>query len=151
MNQERPPLPRLTLRQGEQGDAVTDTVWAQVGGTETFERLVRLFYEGVKQDPVLAPMYPSGDDGETDWEGAIWRLRTFLEQYWGGPTTYSDRRGHPRLRMRHMPYAVTPDMRDRWLLHMMAAVDAIALDESHDLLLRDYLTRAAYSLVNRME
>jgi hemoglobin len=72
----------------------------------------------------------------------------FLEQYWGGPTTYSEQRGHPRLRMRHMPYAVTPDMRDRWLLHMMSAVDSLALEPELDDRLRDYLTRAAYSLVN---
>lgn len=151
MNQERPPLPRLTLRQGEQGDAVTDTVWAQVGGTETFERLVRLFYEGVKQDPVLAPMYPSGDDGETDWEGAIWRLRTFLEQYWGGPTTYSEQRGHPRLRMRHQPFPVTPDARDRWLRHMNAALDEVQLPPMHDVAFRDYVERAAQAMVNRLE
>ena len=72
----------------------------------------------------------------------------FLEQYWGGPTTYSEERGHPRLRMRHMPYAVTPDQRDRWLRHMMAAVDSLDLDVAHEHALRDYLERAAFSLVN---
>lgn len=122
------------------------TFYDQIGGHQTFVALVAEFYAGVADDPPLRALYPEEDLGP-----AAERLRMFLEQYWGGPTTYSDRRGHPRLRMRHMPYAVTPDMRDRWLLHMMAAVDAIALDESHDLLLRDYLTRAAYSLVNRME
>ncbi|GMA18671.1 hypothetical protein GCM10025862_06920 [Arsenicicoccus piscis] len=72
----------------------------------------------------------------------------FLEQYWGGPTTYSEERGHPRLRMRHVEFAVTPDMRDRWLRHMLASLDALGLDEAHDLVLRDYLVRAAHSLVN---
>ena len=72
----------------------------------------------------------------------------FFEQYWGGPTTYSDQRGHPRLRMRHVPFRVTPDMRDRWLLHMMNAVDTLDLGPELDDRLRDYLTRAAYSLVN---
>ncbi len=72
----------------------------------------------------------------------------FFEQYWGGPTTYSDQRGHPRLRMRHVPFRVTPDMRDRWLLHMLNAVDTLDLEPELDDRLRDYLTRAAYSLVN---
>lgn len=145
------PLPRLTLRQGETGDAATDTVWAQVGGTDTFERLVRRFYDGVRHDPVLAPMYPLGDDGEPDWEGAIWRLRAFLEQYWGGPTTYSEQRGHPRLRMRHAPFAVTPDARDRWLTHMRAALDEVQLPPMHDAAFRDYVERAAHAMVNRFE
>ena len=86
------------------------TFYEQVGGHETFERLVRRFYEGVAADPVLKPMYP--DD---DMEGAIWRLTAFLEQYWGGPGTYSEQRGHPRLRMRHNPFHINPDARDRWL------------------------------------
>ncbi len=119
------------------------TFYEEVGGSPTFTRLVARFYAGVRTDPVLAPLYP-----QDDWDGAETRLRGFLEQYWGGPTTYSQQRGHPRLRMRHMPYAVTPDMRDRWLLHMMNAVDTLGLPQEQDDLLRDYLTRAAYSLVN---
>lgn len=140
------PKPRLTLRSRESGDAVSETLWAQVGGTQTFDRLVRAFYEGVRNDELLAPMYP--DD---DWEGAIWRLRTFLEQYWGGPTTYSEQRGHPRLRMRHQPYPVTPEAKDRWLLHMNAALDEVALAPLHDAVFRDYIERAAVSLANRFE
>lgn len=140
------PKPRLTLRDGAGGAAATDTVWAQLGGTDTFERLVRAFYRGVREDEVLAPMYP-----DEDWEGAIWRLRAFLEQYWGGPTTYSEQRGHPRLRMRHMPFAVTPDARDRWLAHMHAALDEVQLPPMHDAAFRDYVERAAHSLVNRFE
>ncbi len=122
------------------------TVYDEVGGHPTFARLVHEFYVGVAADPALRALYP-----EEDLEPAQARLLGFLEQYWGGPTTYSQERGHPRLRMRHVPYAVTPAQRDRWLTHMLAAVDAIALDETHDLLLRDYLVRAAHSMVNRLE
>ncbi|CCH76116.1 Group 2 truncated hemoglobin glbO [Nostocoides japonicum T1-X7] len=120
-----------------------ETFYDQVGGHATFETLVRVFYEGVASDPELRALYPEEDLGPAER-----RLRMFLEQYWGGPTTYSQERGHPRLRMRHVPYAVTPDMRDRWLLHMLAAVDTLDLDPAHDLALRDYLERAAYMLVN---
>ena len=114
-----------------------------IGGHETFARLVTRFYEGVADDPVLRPMYP-----EADLTGAEERLRMFLEQYWGGPTTYSDERGHPRLRMRHAPFAVTPDARDRWLLHMRAAVDSLGLAPLHSATLWDYLERAAHAMVN---
>ncbi len=122
------------------------TAYQAMGGRATFERLVRRFYEGVRTDDVLAPMYP-----EDDFEGAIERLTMFLEQYWGGPTTYSETRGHPRLRMRHMPYAVTPLARDRWLQHMRAGVDELALPADLEAVLWDYLQRAAFSLVNTME
>lgn len=118
----------------------------EVGGHPTFARLVHEFYAGVAGDPQLRALYPEEDLGPAED-----RLLGFLVQYWGGPTTYSQERGHPRLRMRHEPYAVTPAQRDRWLRHMLAAVDMLALDETHDLLLRDYLTRAAWSMVNRME
>ncbi len=120
--------------------------YEDVGGHPTFARLVAEFYVGVAGDPELRALYPEEDLGAAEE-----RLLGFLVQYWGGPTTYSEGRGHPRLRMRHAPYAVTPAQRDRWLLHMLAAVDVIALDETHDLLLRDYLTRAAWSMVNTME
>lgn len=145
-DQSSPPAPGLTLRRGEAGPAMTDTLWAQVGGTETFERLVRRFYDGVREDPLLAPMYPNAD-----WEGAIWRLRTFLEQYWGGPTTYSEHRGHPRLRLRHQPFPITPAAKERWLVHMHAALDEAALPPMHDAAFRDYIDRAAVAMVNRFE
>src|SRR6476659_10836862 len=83
-----------------------------------FERLVDEFYAGVATDPVLLVLYPEAPD----LTGARRRLTLFLAQYWGGPTTYSDERGHPRLRMRHMPFTVGPLQRDRWLTHMGAAV-----------------------------
>jgi hemoglobin len=120
--------------------------YEQIGGHETFDRLVRRFYEGVASDLVLKPMYP--DD---DMEGAIWRLTAFLEQYWGGPETYSEQRGHPRLRMRHNPFHINPDARDRWLTHMRAAVDSLVLPPLLETTLWDYLERAAFSLVNTFE
>lgn len=120
--------------------------YEQVGGHDTFERLVRRFYEGVADDPELRAMYPEEDLGPAEV-----RLRMFLEQYWGGPTTYGEQRGHPRLRMRHHPFAVTPTMRDHWLQHMRVAVDDLDLPPLHAGVLWDYLERAAYSLVNTME
>ncbi len=146
MTESSTPKPRLTLRTGELGNAVTDTVWAQIGGTETFEKIVRAFYRGVREDPLLAPMYP-----QEDWEGAIRRLRMFLEQYWGGPTAYSEERGHPRLRMRHVPYHINPEARDRWLFHMNAALDEAELPPMYDQAIRDYVERAAHSLVNQFD
>jgi hemoglobin len=146
MTDQETPQPRLTLRSAESGDAVTETLWQQIGGTETFKKIAASFYRGVREDPILAPMYP--DD---DWEGAEWRLRAFLEQYWGGPTTYSEQRGHPRLRMRHQPFHVNPAARDRWLVHMNAALDEAALPPMHDAAFRDYIDRAAQAMVNRLD
>lgn len=123
-----------------------DSFYAAVGGRETFARLVEVFYAGVAEDPVLRPMYPEEDLGP-----ARERLTLFLEQYWGGPTTYSDTRGHPRLRMRHAPFPVTPDARDRWLAHMRTAVRSLDLAPAHEAVLWDYLERAAYSMVNAWE
>ncbi len=122
------------------------TFYEEVGGAPAVARLVARFYEGVRTDPLLAPLYP-----QDDWDGAEARLRGFLEQYWGGPTTYSDNRGHPRLRMRHAPYKVNPDARDRWLAHMRVAVDSLGLAPLHQAQLWDYLERAAYSLLNTFE
>jgi hemoglobin len=118
----------------------------RVGGHDTFDALVRKFYEGVANDPVLRPMYP---DDELD--GAIWRLTAFLEQYWGGPGTYSEERGHPRLRMRHNVFAVTPEARDRWLFHMTAAVESLELAPMDREELMDYLDRAAQAMVNSFD
>lgn len=123
-----------------------ETFYDAVGGDETFTRLVHRFYEGVATDPLLRPLYP-----EEDLTGAEERLRMFLVQYWGGPTTYSERRGHPRLRMRHMPFKVNPAARDRWLYHMKVAVDELELPPEQHQLLWDYLERAAHSLVNTFD
>lgn len=123
--------------------AVTDTFYDRVGGHETFVRLVDHFYAGVASDPPLRALYPEEDLGP-----AADRLRLFLEQYWGGPHTYSETRGHPRLRLRHLPFAVTPTQRDRWVHHMMGAVDALGLPAAEDGELREYLVRAAQFMVN---
>ncbi|MBD3784352.1 MAG: globin [Micrococcales bacterium] len=90
------------------------SLYEEVGGAPTFERLVHAFYEGVAADPPLRALYP-----EEDLAPAERRLRMFLTQYFGGPSTYSEERGHPRLRMRHAPFPVTLDMRDRWMRHML--------------------------------
>jgi len=105
-----------------------------------------MFYQGVANDEVLRPLYPEEDLGP-----AAERLRMFLEQYWGGPTTYSDQRGHPRLRMRHAPYRVDSLARDQWLLHMRAAVDSLELDQELDDELWNYLVMAANSMVNTLD
>ena len=118
----------------------------QVGGHETFRKLVHEFYIGVSSDPELRALYPEDDLGPAED-----RFRMFLEQYWGGPTTYSDERGHPRLRMRHHPFKVTPTQRDRWLTHIMAAVNTLDLAPANDLILRDYLNSAAQSMVNSLD
>ncbi len=137
-------MSNLFIRMGQGGEPVGRTFWEQVGGRPTFEKLVRAFYDGIRTDEVLLPMYPE----QPDLEGAIQRLTGFLEQYWGGPGTYSEERGHPRLRMRHMPFAVTPDARDRWLKHMRAAVDTLELAPMQESMLWDYLERAAHAMVN---
>jgi hemoglobin len=123
-----------------------ESFYDAVGGHATFERLVARFYEGVAADEVLRPMYPEEDLGP-----ARDRLTLFLEQYWGGPTTYSQQRGHPRLRMRHAPFKVNPDARDRWLRHMRVAVDELGLSPMHEAQLWDYLERAAFSMINTFD
>lgn len=125
---------------------MTESFYEEIGGHETFVRLVDAFYRGVADDEVLRPMYPEEDLGP-----AKERLTMFLEQYWGGPTTYSDRRGHPRLRLRHNPFHINPDARDRWLLHMRTAVSEIDLAPLHEAALWDYLDRAAHAMVNTFE
>jgi hemoglobin len=117
----------------------------EVGGAPVFRALVARFYAGVRTDPVLAPLYP-----QDDWDGAETRLRGFLEQYWGGPTTYSQERGHPRLRMRHAPFAIGPAERDAWLAHMRDAVDSLGLSAEQDATLWGYLEMAARSMQNRI-
>ena len=136
----------LMLRSGPGGEPVGSNFWREVGGRATFEKLVRAFYDGVQTDEVLWPMYP-----QDDLEGAIQRLTGFLEQYWGGPGTYSEERGHPRLRIRHNPFKVNPEARDRWLLHMRAAVETLGLAPLHENMLWDYLERAAHAMVNTHE
>jgi hemoglobin len=119
------------------------SVYAAVGGEETFAKIAAAFYRGVKDDPVLHPMYPEEDLGPAEE-----RLKLFLIQYWGGPTTYSERRGHPRLRMRHVPYKVDADARTRWLKCMRAALDEVQLPPLYDGMMWDYFDRAASAMIN---
>ncbi|VDR32332.1 Truncated hemoglobin [Arthrobacter agilis] len=121
----------------------TENFYEAIGGHPTFVKLVDAFYEGVADDEILRPMYP-----EQDLRPAKERLLLFLEQYWGGPKTYGEQRGHPRLRMRHMPFRVGPQARDAWLRHMRHAVDRLDLAPLHEATLWDYLERAALSMVN---
>jgi hemoglobin len=116
-----------------------------VGGEETFTRLVRRFYQLVADDPVLRPVYPAKDLGPAEEH-----LRLFLIQYWGGPATYNELRGHPRLRMRHVRFHIGETERDRWLKHMRTALDELELPAALDRQLWDYLVMAAHSLVNVM-
>jgi hemoglobin len=125
------------------GDGRADTFYAAVGGEETFRKLVDAFYAGVATDPVLRAIYPEDDLGP-----AAERLRMFLIQYWGGPGTYSQQRGHPRLRMRHAPFPIGVAQRDAWLSHMHDALDTIDLAPAYRQVLWDYLVSAADSLRN---
>jgi hemoglobin len=125
---------------------VQQSFYDAVGGADTFRMIVSRFYALVAEDEVLRPLYP-----EEDLSGAEERLRMFLEQYWGGPRTYSERRGHPRLRMRHVPFRISTIERDAWLRCMhtaIASVDSATLDDQHRKELLDYLEMAAHSLVN---
>ena len=127
-------------------EQVEQSFYEAVGGADTFHAIVSRFYELVAEDEILRRVYP-----EDDLAGAEERLRMFLEQYWGGPRTYSDQRGHPRLRMRHVPFRITPIERDAWLRCMhtaVASIDSQTLDEQHRRELLDYLEMAANSLVN---
>ena len=122
------------------------TFFDAVGGEPTFRRLVHTFYEGVAADPILRPLYPEEDLGPAEE-----RFRLFLIQYWGGPRTYSENRGHPRLRMRHAPYPVTPTAKDHWLRHFRAALDEVALPPEQDAQFWDYVTHAAQFMVNSFD
>ncbi|MEA4943352.1 MAG: globin [Propionicimonas sp.] len=122
------------------------TLYERIGGHQTFVTLVDAFYAGVATDPELRALYPEEELGPANE-----RLRMFLEQYWGGPKTYGERRGHPRLRLRHAPFAVTAAQRDRWLTHMNAALDSLGLPEPELAEFREYVTRAAQFMVNAFD
>lgn len=128
------------------GEAVGGNFYELVGGSATFEKLVNKFYEGVATDDVLRPMYPEEDLGP-----AAKRLQMFLEQYWGGPDTYQQERGHPRLRMRHQPFKVNPESRERWLAHMKVAVESLELAPLQQAELWGYLERAATAMLNTFD
>ena len=122
------------------------TFYDAVGGAETFRLLTAKFYEEVAKDEIVRPLYP-----EEDLAPAERRMRMFLEQYWGGPRTYSDERGHPRVRMRHNPFRIGPLERDAWLrcMHIaIASIDPAVLDSAHRTQLVDYMEMAANSMMN---
>lgn len=121
------------------------TFYDEIGGMDTIRTIVTTFYEGVATDEVLRPLYPEEDLGP-----AAERFTLFLAQYWGGPTTYSEQRGHPRLRMRHAPFAVTPTAKDHWLRHFRTGLDAAGLTPEQDAQFWDYVTHAAQFMVNTL-
>lgn len=130
------------------GPDATDqrTPYERMGGAETFRAIVHRFYLNVQKTPDLHALYPEEDLGPAED-----RLRMFLEQYWGGPGTYSEQRGHPRLRMRHTPFKVTPTQRDNWLECMHDAVGSVEMDTASRDELWNYLVRAADSMINAFE
>ena len=120
-----------------------DALYDEVGGEPVFRQLVDRFYDGVAMGPILRPLYP-----DEDLSAARERLRMFLEQYWGGPTTYSEQRGHPRLRMRHASWVIGERERDAWLGHMRAAVDSLEVSDEARQAIWEHVERAAHTLVN---
>ncbi|MFJ3215657.1 globin [Kitasatospora sp. NPDC086801] len=131
------------MKEIRRGTFSEETFFDQVGGEPTFRRLVHRFYQGIAEDELLRPMYPEEDLGPAEE-----RMTLFLMQYWGGPRTYSEQRGHPRLRMRHVPFKVDRAAHDAWLKNMRAAVDDLALPAEAERQLWDYLTYAAASMIN---
>ena len=125
---------------------MTTTFYDEIGGEQTIRAIVHRFYEGVATDELLRPMYPEEDLGPAEE-----RFATFLVQYWGGPSTYSETRGHPRLRMRHAPFRVTPAAAERWLVHFRAGLDAADLTPEQDERFWDYVTHAAQFMVNTLD
>lgn len=123
-----------------------DTFYDAVGGAPTFARLTARFYEQVAADAEFRALYPEKDLGP-----AQERLRLFLEQYWGGPETYSQRRGHPRLRMRHAPFVITTKERDTWLRYMATALDELGLPAEYRDVMWAYFDRAADAMVNTID
>ena len=121
------------------------SVYEAAGGMPFFEALVDRFYDGVEADPIVLSVYPD----PTDLSGARHRLTLFLAQYWGGPPSYSEERGHPRLRMRHAPFAIGPEARDHWLQHMQAALDELAPEPELRAAFDEYFSFAAESMRNR--
>ena len=119
------------------------TVYELVGGEATFKRLVDSFYAKVEADEVLRVIFPQ------DLEPGKRYQQLFLMQYWGGPMTYIEERGHPRLRMRHNPFPITPELRNRWVQHMLAAIDEVGIEEPARSMMREYFEQGATFMINR--
>jgi hemoglobin len=139
------PVPLLIGSPRGDSDPPDVSLYEAVGGMETFVRLVDAFYAGIEADPLLRPMYPP------DLTESREHLALFLAQYFGGPTTYSERRGHPRLRMRHLPFRVGAAERDAWMRHMSAAVEAVGIPSPHREAMLAYFTHVADFLRNQPE
>ena len=118
--------------------------YEEIGGEAFFADLTAQFYAQVAVDPILRPMYP-----ESDLKAAAMRLQWFLEQYWGGPTTYQENRGHPRLRMRHAQFHINLAAHDAWLSAMRTAVDGVEMKPEHKEQLWGYLEMAAAAMINQ--
>ncbi len=129
-------------RAGDEEEPREVTVHELVGGTEAFVELVDRFYDRVEQDPPLRAVYPE------DLEPGKRALALFLAQYWGGPRTYSEERGHPRLRMRHAPFTVTPDGARRWATHMLDAIESMDWHPAAAAAVSQYVVRFAPSMTN---
>lgn len=121
-----------------------ESFFDRVGGSSVFADLVSRFYAQVAVNPILRPMYP-----DEDLKGAAHRLQMFLEQYWGGPTTYSEERGHPRLRMRHAGFHIASEQKDAWLTCMRNAIHGLSLPDDLENQMLEYMEMAANSLVNQ--
>jgi len=139
----KPQATDVTQRVNAHNRYVDQNFYDAVGGAQFFTDLVDGFYEGVETDPVLRPMYPEGDLSE-----ARRHLTMFFEQYWGGPKTYQEVRGHPRLRMRHADFVIDSDARDRWVAHMKTSLDGLELEQKLRDELWTYLVSAAEFLIN---
>ena len=119
------------------------SVYELVGGEPTFRRLVDIFYAKVEADEILRTIFPEDLEPGKEWQ------YLFLMQYWGGPTEYVEKRGHPRLRMRHSPFAVTPDLRNRWVQYMHEAIDEVEIKDPARSVMREYFERAGTAMINR--
>lgn len=131
------------MTESSPGEPTPITVYQAVGGDRFFFDLVDEFYAAVADDPVLRPSYPDDLTDSKRW------LALFLIQYWGGPTTYDDHRGHPRLRMRHAPFVIGMPERDAWLRHMTAAVAGSGVHPEVRSMLDDYFEHASLAMINQ--
>ncbi|MBZ0291549.1 MAG: globin [Anaerolineae bacterium] len=118
------------------------TLYDLVGGDATFRKLVDVFYARVEADEVLRPIFPDDLEAGKEWQFL------FLTQFFGGPARYQAQRGHPRLRMRHMPFMIDSEARDHWLSHMLAAMDEVGIEEPMRMMMASYFERASTQMIN---
>ena len=120
------------------------SLYESIGGDATFRRLVDAFYRHIEADPLLRPLFPA--DMKPGKEGQF----LFLTQYFGGPQRYTEQRGRPFLRMRHMPFAIGEQERDAWVGHMFAAIDEVGIPEPYRAVMREYFARGATFMINQV-